>query len=156
PGQPLLRNTAGFQQINEPVPAQARGDLLANTSEENGSERAGCAFHASTLPGPAASGPYPQRGARTPRSSRRSGPHVRNRGAAGPADTSVRSGCAPTQMAIRESDCTAGSPPWPTPAAPSANGGPTTRSGRARHRTQINPIWAACAPPDLKPTGAPI
>src|SRR5262249_32840507 len=49
PGQPLPRNTAGLQQIDEPVPAGARGDLLANTPEEIGSERAGPASHASTL-----------------------------------------------------------------------------------------------------------
>ena len=31
PSQPVPRNIAGLQQINKPVPARARGDLLANT-----------------------------------------------------------------------------------------------------------------------------
>ena len=50
PGQPLPRNTAGLQQVNKPVPARADGDLLANTPDEVGSELAGPASHASTLP----------------------------------------------------------------------------------------------------------
>jgi hypothetical protein len=49
PGQPVPRNTAGLQQVDKPIPARARGDLLANTSDEVGSELAGPAFHASTL-----------------------------------------------------------------------------------------------------------
>jgi hypothetical protein len=40
---------AGLQQINEPVPASARGDLLANTPDEIGTEFAGTSCHASTL-----------------------------------------------------------------------------------------------------------
>jgi len=50
PSQPVPRNAAGLQQINKPVPARAGGDLLANTPDEVGSELAGPASHASTLP----------------------------------------------------------------------------------------------------------
>src|SRR6266567_6050282 len=57
PGQPLPRNTAGLQQINKPIPARADGDLLANAPDEVGSELAGPASHANTLPRVSQPGP---------------------------------------------------------------------------------------------------
>ncbi len=57
PGQPLPRNTAGLQQINKPIPARAGGDLLANAPDEVGSELAGPASHANTLPRVSQPGP---------------------------------------------------------------------------------------------------
>jgi hypothetical protein len=108
PGQPLSRNTAGLQQVNEPVLARTRGDLPADTPDEIASELAGPAFHASTLPWfsrqPAGSvgsprRPVPAGGARSPRSPRRSGGHLRCAWPQEAANMSLRSGCTLTQMA---------------------------------------------------------
>jgi len=72
PGQPVPRNIAGLQQVNKPVPARDRGDLLANTPAEIRNEPARATSHASTLPRSASSPgrPHPPRVARPPRSSR--------------------------------------------------------------------------------------
>ena len=62
PGQPLPRNTTGLQQVNKPVPARGRGDLLADTPHEIRSPPAGPASHASTLPGQPSLGGRTRRG----------------------------------------------------------------------------------------------
>jgi len=49
PSQPVPRNIAGLQQVNKPIPARGRGDLLANTPDEIRSELARPASHGSTL-----------------------------------------------------------------------------------------------------------
>ena len=65
PGQPLPRNTAGLQQVNEPVPARARGEFLAHTPDEIRSGLARHASHASTR-SPSRQQPAPAYKRRTP------------------------------------------------------------------------------------------